>query len=94
MAVFEKRAEHAAEAGVLPPDEPEICVTESSVMLPEALTAKAQPHAMNTPYMRHEHAMHTPPSYILRQACSPTLRRKAPSRVHGRTEVLPEVGLR
>ena len=30
---------------MLPPDEPEICVTESSAMLPEALTAKAQPGA-------------------------------------------------
>jgi hypothetical protein len=45
VAVFEKLAEHSAEAGVLPPDEPEICVTESSAMLPEALTAKAQPRA-------------------------------------------------
>ena len=43
VAVFEKIAEHAPEAGVLPPDEPEICVTESSAMLPEALTAKAKP---------------------------------------------------
>ena len=27
---------------MLPPDEPEICVTESSAMLPEALTAKVR----------------------------------------------------
>lgn len=40
IAILEKVGEHPAEAGLLPEDTPEVCVTEGSTVMPEELSTK------------------------------------------------------